>query len=112
MHINNNDSERQRILDAGGNIYNGRVSGLLAVTCAFADGAFKKPELSENFVTVVVMYQKNTLISTCKYIILACDATKQCNSLDETARLLTSYALDKGNRDNITVEVIRLDWRD
>lgn len=127
LHKGTNDKEMSRVEAAGGFICWGRVNGNLAVTRAFGDMMFKKPRTENDLVSVDPYISENILDTTCKYIILACDGLwdvcthkdaaslvhkciKDNKTLDETANVLTSYALAEGSRDNVTVEIIKLDW--
>jgi serine/threonine protein phosphatase PrpC len=127
VHKARDANESKRILALGGQILFGRVSGSIIVTRAFGDFQFKKPKVKEDFLSVDPYVSELTLDATCKYIILACDGLwdvfnhleaavfvdkciKGDNSLDKTAKELVLAALGLESKDNITVQIIKLDW--
>jgi serine/threonine protein phosphatase PrpC len=126
-HKGSDQSEISRILELGGEIFSGRVFGTLAVTRAFGDFSYKIPRRSTDYV-ISTPYQYNVqLDKSCKYIILASDGFWDFCSLqdasalidtffdtgqtpDEIAKFLVYYAYNNASIDNITIQVIKMDW--
>ncbi|KAF2072407.1 hypothetical protein CYY_006282 [Polysphondylium violaceum] len=109
------ESERQRIINAGGTVLNGRVNGMLAVSRALGD-SFLNP-----YVTPEPFQSSFTITEDDKFLILACDGVWDLVS-DEEAVLIISgisdpgkssetlrdLAFSMGSTDNISVMVVKL----
>jgi len=109
------ESERQRIISAGGTVLNGRVNGMLAVSRALGD-SFLNPYV------IPEPHQSNfSITNDDKFLILACDGVWDLVS-DEEAVLIVSgisdpgkssetlrdLAFSMGSTDNISVMVVKL----
>lgn len=123
LHKGTNASEAKRVEEAGVYIFWGRVKGSLAVIRAFGDMMFKTPKTNKDLVIVDPYISEHILDATCKYIILACDGlwdvcthndaalfVDNCVKENKTAKLLTEHAFREGSRDNITVQIVKLDF--
>jgi len=122
-------AEKERIEGLGGQIYGGRVCGILAVSRAFGDYFFKYPNVQANLVSAVPYIQENQLTPKDQYLILACDglwdvlryevvlslvykAYQMGLNPNEIARKLTKKAAELGSQDNVTVVVVQFKWQD
>jgi ubiquitin-protein ligase len=121
--------EKERIESLGGQIYGGRVCGILAVSRAFGDYFFKYPNVQANLVSAVPYIQENQLTPKDQFLILACDGLwdvlryEDVLSLvykayqiglnpNEIARKLAKKAMELGSQDNVTVVVVQFKWED
>eukprot|EP00595_Chromulina_sp_UTEXLB2642_P003537 CAMPEP_0196765438 /NCGR_PEP_ID=MMETSP1095-20130614/8835_1 /TAXON_ID=96789 ORGANISM="Chromulina nebulosa, Strain UTEXLB2642" /NCGR_SAMPLE_ID=MMETSP1095 /ASSEMBLY_ACC=CAM_ASM_000446 /LENGTH=260 /DNA_ID=CAMNT_0042123469 /DNA_START=77 /DNA_END=859 /DNA_ORIENTATION=- len=118
-HRGEDESEQQRVKDAGGFIAKSRVLGILAVTRSFGDHGMKdfvtaQPHLSETIIDGIGLMP---------FLILACDGVWDVltdqeaadlilekylidGPFEDAAELLVKTALNKGSTDNITAIVI------
>jgi len=111
----------------GGSIWYGRVEGTLAISRAFGDFYLKMPYKLCDIVSSEPYISTHQLDEHCKYVIIACDGlwdvcthdeaaklvnqwVKDGKTIDETSQLLVEYALSEGSSDNVTVQLINLDW--
>lgn len=116
-HNTSNPQEVERIQQAGGMVYSGRVNGVIAVTRSLGDHHMKQWLVSEPFVKEVEAIASN------KYVILACDGLWDgidCNMAKEVlnntqdadfknvSKTLIQLAISKGSCDNITTIVLKL----
>eukprot|EP00924_Labyrinthula_sp_SR-Ha-C_P002499 snap_masked-scaffold_16-processed-gene-6.98-mRNA-1 protein AED:0.09 eAED:0.09 QI:55/0.75/0.77/1/0.75/0.55/9/742/330 len=110
-------SERERVINLGGNIENYRVQGALAVTRAIGDFKWKKYVTSDPHLNSIQLTKKDN------FVIVACDgvwdvvenqeavdcitdglAKRICTEHD-AAKLLVEKAIENGSEDNITAMV-------
>jgi len=120
-------SEKSRIESLGGYVFFNRVFGSLAVTRAFGDSRYKQPKTNQNFVSYIPNTKTVPLITSHRYLLLACDGLwdvctheevakivhqqfEQGKSSEEVASFLCSEALRKKSEDNVTVVVTKIDW--
>ncbi|EGC39845.1 hypothetical protein DICPUDRAFT_44948 [Dictyostelium purpureum] len=109
------DSERERIVKAGGTVLNGRVNGMLAVSRALGD-SFLNP-----FVISEPHLQSFSITKDDKFLILACDGVWDLVSDEEavqiisenpdpnkSSEILRDLAYRMGSTDNISVMVVKL----
>ncbi|EFA85242.1 protein phosphatase 2C [Heterostelium album PN500] len=109
------DTERQRIINAGGSVLNGRVNGMLAVSRALGD-SFLTP-----YVTPDPYISHLTISEKCKFLILACDGVWDLISDEEAVKVISSIpdpakssetlrdlAFAQGSTDNISVMIVKL----
>ena len=128
-HKPGRESERTRILGAGGTVIRGRINGELAVARSFGDFFYKNVKDSPN-IQMVSCVPDTTAIKRAKdkdqFVILACDGiwdviTNQdaClfvaelismkQPLDLVAAKLIDYCLLAGSKDNMTVLICAFD---
>ncbi|KAK8824286.1 hypothetical protein WA556_003609, partial [Blastocystis sp. ATCC 50177/Nand II] len=128
-HKPNNEEEKQRIIKAGGIVFNGRVNGDLAVARAFGDFAYKQradlpAEEQEVSCQPDVLVRERSQGDN--YIVFACDGIwdvfpQPAELVAEMDRLLRSYetveeaikalldeCLERGSRDNMTLMLVLL----
>ena len=72
-HIAKDPSEKQRIEDAGGAVFSGRVFGTLAVSRSLGDRDYKIPTSENNFVSSEPYFTAEPLGPQEKFLLLACD---------------------------------------
>lgn len=114
-HKASDESETQRIIDAGGFVVMNRVNGILAVTRALGDYAMK------DYVSGDPYCETHELSETDTHLIIACDGVwdvvsdqdaidfiLQFDSCQEAAKKLLRKSLKNGSTDNISVMVIKL----
>ncbi|GAM19275.1 hypothetical protein SAMD00019534_024500 [Acytostelium subglobosum LB1] len=109
------DTERKRIISAGGTILNGRVNGMLAVSRALGD-SFLTPYVSTDpYIKNITITEKN------KFLILACDGVWDLISDEEAVKVISTIpdpakssetlrdlAFSQGSTDNISVMIVKL----
>lgn len=129
--------ECKRVIEAGGQIINDRVNGMLAMTRAFGDHLLKMPILPNNVVSNVPDITSTDLSWQDNFVILACDGLwdvmndqQAVDSVSESmreltpiarqleaegrsmaeilARMLVEEALARGSNDNISCIVVFL----
>ncbi|CAK0843869.1 unnamed protein product [Prorocentrum cordatum] len=129
--------EAKRVIEAGGQIVNDRVNGMLAMTRALGDHILKTPVLPNDVVSNVPDITSTDLSGQDSFVILACDGLWDvisdqdavalvCESLQELrpllrrleaegrcaaeilARMLVEEALVRGSSDNVSCVVIFL----
>jgi len=129
--------EAKRVIEAGGQIFNDRVNGMLAMTRALGDHVLKMPILPNDVVSNVPDITSTDLSSQDSFVIVACDGlwdvmndqqgvelVNEClreltpiarrleaegRSVSEIlARMLVEEALARGSGDNISCLVIFL----
>lgn len=129
--------ECKRVIEAGGQIFNDRVNGMLAMTRAFGDHLLKMPILPNNVVSNVPDITSTDLAWQDNFVILACDGLwdvmndqqavelvsesmreltpiarqleAEGRSMAEIlARMLVEEALARGSNDNISCVIIFL----
>eukprot|EP01132_Coremiostelium_polycephalum_P008044 gene8044-9892_t len=104
------ESERQRILNSGGTVLNGRVNGMLAVSRALGD-SFLTP-----YVTPEPHLKSFTISNEDKFLILACDGVWDLISDEDAVKIvanipdpiessetLRDLAFAQGSTDNISL---------
>ncbi|EGG14657.1 hypothetical protein DFA_10915 [Cavenderia fasciculata] len=109
------DSERNRITQAGGTVLNGRVNGMLAVSRALGD-SFLTP-----YVTANPHIHNMTIAPEHKFLIIACDGVWDIVSDEDAVDLVSAisdpnrasetlrdFAYQLGSTDNISVMVVKL----
>jgi serine/threonine protein phosphatase PrpC len=123
-HKADNDDEVERIRQAGGFCFKGRVSGVLAVTRSLGDFYLKdfviaEPYVSEQTISIV---QAPPQPHQRSFVVLACDGLWDVMSDQEVvdfvrsfpgernqvAKCLIKEALQRGSADNITAVVAML----
>jgi len=125
-HKPTDESEVNRIKQAGGHIIFGRVMGQLAVSRAFGDQEFKedKEEGQKDFVSAVPSISTYSLSEDDSFIIIACDglwdkltyeqavniASEKKGSPEEIAKRLVEASFNAGSMDNITCIFVVLKW--
>lgn len=129
--------EAKRVVEAGGQIINGRVNGMLAMTRALGDMVLKMPTLPNDVVSNVPDITSTDLTAQDQFAVLACDGlwdvmndqqavelVSECiqeltpiaqqlqaegRSMAEIlARMLVEEALARGSSDNVSCAVIFL----
>eukprot|EP01094_Clydonella_sp_ATCC50884_P014289 TRINITY_DN2468_c0_g1_i1.p1 TRINITY_DN2468_c0_g1~~TRINITY_DN2468_c0_g1_i1.p1 ORF type:complete len:714 (+),score=260.83 TRINITY_DN2468_c0_g1_i1:247-2142(+) len=123
-HVAKDPSEKERIEEAGGAVFSGRVFGALAVSRALGDRDFKVPTSEANFVSAEPHITAEVVTSLEKFLLLACDGLwdvvsyndagtflsaqfQEGKSCAEAAAALAKHAIDSGSMDNVTVMVVR-----
>jgi serine/threonine protein phosphatase PrpC len=128
LHRPSVDTERRRITAAGGHVVFNRVGGVLAISRALGDGAFKAPltggdEVSAEPYIVYRKVRKGEAV-----LVIACDglwdvlsaedvadrvATYKYNCVGaaDAAQMLVSAALDNNTTDNVTCIVAYINKR-
>ncbi|KAJ2403672.1 phosphatase 2C [Coemansia sp. RSA 2526] len=114
-HKGDDAHEIERISEAGGYVFNGRVNGVLAVTRALGDADLKQFVIGNPYTTETRLDDNDDLI------ILACDGlwdvcTDQkavdlvCGEPEPglASQMLLDYALTNDSTDNVTTMVFRL----
>ncbi|KAJ2160882.1 phosphatase 2C [Coemansia sp. RSA 552] len=114
-HKGDDAHEIERISEAGGYVFNGRVNGILAVTRALGDSSLKQFVIGNPFTT------ETKLSATDDLLILACDGLwdvctdqeavdliRQEQDPTRASEILRDYALDNDSMDNITTMAFRL----
>ncbi|GAM26402.1 hypothetical protein SAMD00019534_095770 [Acytostelium subglobosum LB1] len=110
------ESERMRIMNSGGNVLNGRVNGMLAVSRALGDSFLNPYVTCEPHLRNLILSDKNL------FLILACDGVWDMVSDEEAVELvyknladptkasqkLRDLAYEQGSTDNISVMVVKL----
>ncbi|KAJ2801740.1 mgpp2cl-1, protein phosphatase 2C-like protein 1, partial [Coemansia guatemalensis] len=107
--------EIERISEAGGYVFNGRVNGILAVTRALGDSSLKQFVIGNPFTTETDLDDEDDLL------ILACDGLWDVCSDQEAvdlvrgesdparaSQILLDHALSNDSMDNITTMVFRM----
>lgn len=94
-HKPTNESEKSRILDAGGSVAMGRVNGDLAVSRAFGDFSYKTAQTlgpRQQMVTVLpeILHRKRDA-SRDQFVVLACDGIWDVMSNEDVA----AFVMDK-----------------
>lgn len=124
-HKADNEDEVDRIREAGGFCFKGRVSGVLAVTRSLGDFYLKDFVIAEPFVseqTISVAAPTTSEQQPPSFVVLACDGLWDVMSDQEVvdyvisfegerhsiARYLIKEAIRRGSADNITVVVAML----
>jgi len=127
-HKATDPGEKERIEALGGHVFFGRVFGALAVSRSFGDAKYKKPKTSKDFVSWEPFIESIPLTQDHKFLVLACDGLwdvmthKEVAELthktfnegktpSEVARHLVRTALNKKTEDNVTVIVVKIDWK-
>lgn len=129
--------EAKRVVEAGGQIINGRVNGMLAMTRALGDMVLKMPTLPNDVVSNVPDVTSTDLTAQDQFAVLACDGlwdvlndqqavelvgecireltpiTQQLHAEGRSmaeilARMLVEEALARGSSDNVSCAVIFL----
>ena len=72
-HIAKDPAEKQRIEDAGGAVFSGRVFGTLAVSRSLGDRDYKIPTSENNFVSSEPYFTAEPLGPQEQFLLLACD---------------------------------------
>lgn len=120
-HRSEDESEQQRIKDAGGFITRSRVLGILAVTRSFGDHGMKDFVCAEPYTSETDLNE----IEEIPFLILACDGVwdvftdqeacdllfprfKEVGPYADAAEILVKKAIERGSTDNITAIVIYL----
>ncbi|KAJ2082757.1 phosphatase 2C [Coemansia sp. RSA 988] len=114
-HKGDDPHEIERISEAGGYVFNGRVNGILAVTRALGDSSLKQFVVGNPFTTETKLDDEDDLI------ILACDGLWDVCSDQEAvdlvrgesdparaSQILLDHALSNESMDNITTMVFRI----
>lgn len=121
-HKPNRADEYDRIIKENGLVFNERVNGFLAVSRAFGNYGIND---SKKIIIVEPEYKEITLTEKNKFLVLATDGlwdvvtnedvvtilkTKRSSiqGMSLFAKMLASYAVVKGSRDDITVMVVDL----
>lgn len=98
-HKPNNPAEKERITRAGGYVHNGRVNGVLSLSRAFGDYAFKdesvKPE--NQLVSVVPDVLHVELTPQDEFIITACDGVWDMMSSEKAVEFVRNELSDHGD---------------
>ncbi|KAJ2778036.1 phosphatase 2C [Coemansia javaensis] len=115
-HKGEDKNESDRISEAGGFVFNGRVNGVLAVTRSLGDASLKQFVIGNPYTTETKLDDADDVL-----LILACDglwdvcsdqaAVDLVRAEESPARaseILLQHALDNESTDNITVMVLRL----
>jgi serine/threonine protein phosphatase PrpC len=90
-HKPGNNTERKRILTAGGFVEGERVNANLSLSRAIGDLLYKQnPELSlqDQIISPLPDISMQKLSSNDRYIVLACDGVWDCVSNDELAKMI------------------------
>ncbi|KAI8613709.1 phosphatase 2C-like domain-containing protein [Chytriomyces sp. MP71] len=116
-HKGSDMHEKQRIMESGGFVVNGRVNGVLAVTRALGDVTMKDYIIGNPYTTETVLEDADhTLVLACDGVWDVCsdqDAidflAAQQDRMDTQAAAddLLALALEKLSTDNLTVMVVR-----
>lgn len=112
------ESEKERIMHAGGVVIGGRLQGKLDVSRSFGDRAFKEQDCG--LICVPDIEHVSLKEEDIDYFVLACDglyesfdcdeiAEKLSKSTDpsETCKFLVDEAIDRGSEDNISVIIVK-----
>lgn len=132
-HKASDRDEIQRIIKAGGNVFNDRVNGMLAITRAFGDYQLKTPALPHDVVSSEPYITRSVVDAEDVFVIVACDGLwdvmqdqeavnlvldglrlllTMCESDSREAfgeilaRMLVQEALALGTQDNVTCVVV------
>merc|ERR1719199_1585444 len=65
--------EAKRVIEAGGQIFNDRVNGMLAMTRALGDHVLKMPQLPNDVVSYIPDIISTDLNAQDSFVIVACD---------------------------------------
>merc|ERR1719450_684908 len=80
--------EAKRVIEAGGQIFNERVNGMLAMTRALGDQMLKMPTLPNDVVSNVPDITSTDLTSQDRFVICACDGLFDVVSDQEAIELV------------------------
>lgn len=134
-HKATDPAEANRVVEAGGNIFNDRVNGMLAISRAFGDFQLKAPTWQNDIVSNVPEVSSTLVSSQDLFVIMACDglwdvvedqeavnlvieSMREFTSLagdnsqnsrkmgQVLARVLIEEALGRGSTDNVTCLVV------
>lgn len=98
-HKPTNPSERERILTAGGFVQSGRVNGILSLSRAFGDFAFKdmtlKPE--DMAITALPDVLHTELTPQDEFVIIACDGVWDMMSNEKAVDFVRNEVSDHGD---------------
>eukprot|EP00931_Biecheleriopsis_adriatica_P010297 TRINITY_DN111385_c0_g1_i1.p1 TRINITY_DN111385_c0_g1~~TRINITY_DN111385_c0_g1_i1.p1 ORF type:complete len:296 (+),score=68.68 TRINITY_DN111385_c0_g1_i1:42-890(+) len=72
-HKATDPEEAKKVIEAGGNIFNERVNGMLAISRAFGDHQLKAPNFSKDIVSNVPDITSTELTQQDMFVIVACD---------------------------------------
>lgn len=120
-------SEKERIESVGGQVFNNRLFGSLAVSRSLGDCEYKKPISQVDFLSSEPYLNQITLTPQHDFLILACDGLyekmthqqalnfvaylrEEGKSPQEISILLAKEGFIQGSRDNITAIVVGFDW--
>ncbi|KAJ2616114.1 phosphatase 2C [Coemansia sp. RSA 1365] len=114
-HKGDDSHEIERISEAGGYVFNGRVNGILAVTRALGDSSLKQFVIGNPYTTETKLDDEDDIL------ILACDGLWDVCSDQEAvdmvrdesdparaSQILLDHALSNDSMDNITAMVFRM----
>ncbi|OMJ28255.1 Protein phosphatase 2C-like protein [Smittium culicis] len=114
-HKGDDQFEANRIINAGGYVFNGRVNGVLAVTRSLGDSSMKQFVVGNPYVShISIPKSSGTLVLACDGLWDVCSddmAIKLANESPDpqsAAESLVQYAVDNFSTDNISVIVIKL----
>eukprot|EP00913_Durusdinium_trenchii_P014477 g13581.t1 len=100
-HKATDPAEANRVVEAGGNIFNDRVNGMLAISRAFGDFQLKAPTWQNDIVSNVPEVSSTLVSSQDLFVIMACDGLwdvvedqEAVNLVIESMREFTSLAGD------------------
>eukprot|EP00293_Proteomonas_sulcata_P010852 CAMPEP_0184307608 /NCGR_PEP_ID=MMETSP1049-20130417/16319_1 /TAXON_ID=77928 /ORGANISM="Proteomonas sulcata, Strain CCMP704" /LENGTH=254 /DNA_ID=CAMNT_0026620133 /DNA_START=485 /DNA_END=1249 /DNA_ORIENTATION=+ len=115
-HKASDQSEQERVTEAGGWVSMNRVHGVLAVSRALGDHAMKQSVISEPH------FWEDDIAEGDSFVIIACDGlwdvcsdqesvdlVKDVGDTQAMSQKLMQTALDNGGKDNISVMVVR--WK-
>lgn len=98
-HKPTNPAERERIMKAGGFVQGGRVNGILSLSRAFGDYAFKdmslKPE--QMAITVTPDVYHTELTPHDEFVIIACDGVWDMMTNDKAVEFVRNEVADHGD---------------
>lgn len=98
-HKPTNPQERERIAKAGGTIQGGRVNGVLSLSRAFGDYAFKDPgvKAEDQLITVVPDILHVELTPHDEFVIIACDGVWDMMSNESAVEFVRNEVADHGD---------------
>jgi serine/threonine protein phosphatase PrpC len=110
-------SEKRAVISRGGQIFQGRVNGILMLSRAIGDAEVANVITCEPFMTVTPFRDDYKLILACDGVWdvmtdqQAADIYNRCQSPAEAARLIKSEALRRRTEDNVSVICVDLKKR-